>query len=146
MILISINRLFTCSEVRLFMLLLPPTLDLRPHSLTKQMNTMKLKAEKQQVSPFPDRVTGEYWSRRKLDYWLEEGWSQRRVAHRPTAAQRQTFLEYEENRENLPGHASPLDSVQKKLECGGETRWVELLHIQGLTQSPSSSHSMVVPH
>lgn len=35
MIQISINRLFTCSEVRLFMLILPPTLDLRPHSLTK---------------------------------------------------------------------------------------------------------------
>lgn len=64
-----------------------------------------------------------------------------------TSARRRSCLLLEEDkRNNLPGHALPSDSGQQRVESGGESRWVELFHIQAFTQSQSSGQSMVVHH
>lgn len=62
----------------------------RPHSFYETNRHNETQAEKQQVPPFTVGV-GEYWLWRKLNNWLEEGWSQRREANRHTAAKRRTF-------------------------------------------------------
>lgn len=60
----------------------------RPRSFYETNQHNETQAEKQQVPPFTVGVTGEYWLRRKLNNWLEKGWSQRREANRHTAAKR----------------------------------------------------------